>query len=636
MKKIFVYIFFFLFSINFVACDFLDVVPDELDKEEDAYKDVEAARRYLYSCYGYMPTPNAGTNSLDFMTGDEVVTAFEHEPFANFPKGNFTASAPGISYWNDLFSGIRQCYKLRSVLDKVPGMSSTDIVEFNGEIDFLIAYYHMLLMRCYGPVIIIDGEIDVNTDPANYLGRSHLTQCVDFIVGRFDAAVGNLPATRSGQDMGRATSVAAKALKAYTLMYFASPLFNGNSELSSELKAPDGSELISSTYDANRWKVAKDAYMEAITAAEAAGHALYTEESPVMENIYPENKTLRVLRANECTIVKYNKEEIWTKNTDEGLYGMQKKSMPFIDQQNYNGVAPTMNMIRRFYTVNGLPYEVDPLTKNKGEFEVVSLDEENTVLTLHDGTTATIAEQGTKTSQMNLNREPRYYAWIAFQNGFYEVTNASYNGGYSNDPSSNKYNGYQVVTDFLKLGNCGRKDRNNNYSPSGFLNKKGVHPDNTCAKNSVTLHKYPFPLIRLAELYLGYAECAAESGDASSAKTYLNKVRRRAGIPDVDDAWAMVGIVPDAKKMVEIVRQERQIELYMECHNFWDMRRWLLADKYFGRKHTGLNIASNDMVTFSQETEIPFVREFRSNHYLLPIPSKDINNNHNVVQNPGY
>lgn len=635
MKKLIIYIFLLFSTARFAACDYLDVVPDELDKEEDAYKDMEAARRYLYSCYGYIPNPNNGTNSLDFMTGDEVITAFEHETFANFPKGNFTANAPVISYWDDLFAGIRQCYKLRNVLDKVPGIEPY-LTEFNGEIDFLIGYYHLLLVRCYGPVIIIDGEVDLNTNPADYLGRSHLDRCVEFIAEKFDAAASSLPAVRSGQDVGRATSVAAKALKAYTLMYHASPLFNGNPELAGKLKAPDGSELLSPTYDANRWKVAGEAYLDAINAAEAAGYALYTEESPAMENIYPENNTLRVLRANECTVVKYNKEEIWTKSFDEGPYGLQKKSMPYVNEQNYNGIAPTMNMVRRFYTINGLPYDVDPLTKDKDEFEVVSLDERNSVVRLYDGSTATIAETGTKTSRINLDREPRYYAWISFQNGFYEVTDASYNGAYSSDPSSQKYGGFQVVTSFLKQGNCGRKDRNNNYAPSGFLNKKGVHPDNTCAKGDISVHKYPFPLIRLAELYLGYAECAAESGDAAASKIYLNKVRHRAGIPDVDASWAKVGIVPDAKKMIDIVRQERQIELYLECHNFWDMRRWLLADKYFGKKHTGMNIEADDMSTFSQETEVPFVREFRSSHWLLPIPSQDINNNHNLVQNPGY
>lgn len=640
MKKLYIYTFLLFAALNLGACDYLDIVPDEIDKEEDAYKDIESARGYLYSCYGYMPTPNYTQTSLDMMTGDEVVTGFEHETFAKFPQGNFTASAPVISYWNDLFSGIRQCYKFRNILDKVPGLEASTKQEYLGETDFLIGYYHMLLMRCYGPIIIVREEIDVNTNPGDYQGRAPLNECVEFITQRFDAAVPNLPATRTGEYVGRATSVAAKALKAYTLMYYASPLFNGNEELASQLKNIDGSDLLSATYDPQRWVDAKNAYLDAITAAETAGHVLFTELTQSMDNIYPVNDTLRVLRANEVTPIKYNKENIWTKYWDEDAYGLQKKSMPYVDEVTYNGVAPTLAMLRRFYTRNGLPYDVDPETKDKNEFDVVSLTAGNAIVEFAGGSRETVAEIGEKTSQINLNREPRYYAWISFHNGFYEVTNASENGGYSSDTyyaSSKKYNGYKIITDFLKSGNCGRnRTTQSNYSPTGFLNKKGVHPDNVIKNNSATWKKYPFPLIRLSELYLGYAECAAECGDASEAKKYVNKVRARAGIPDVDTSWGKVGVTPDATKMVDIVRQERQIELYLECHNFWDMRRWRLADQYFSVKPEGMDVDGDDIATFSRKSTVPVVRNFRDYHWLLPIPSKDVDNNHNLVQNPGY
>ena len=635
MKKYFLYLFLLMGGANLTSCDYLDIVPDERADEADAYKDKDAALSFLYSCYGYMPQPNLSQSSLDFMTGDEVVTAFEHETFANFPKGNFTAANPVISYWNTLYGGIRQSFKLMNNLDKVPGLEANIKDEFIGELNFLIGYYHMLLMRCYGPVIIVQEEVDINTKPENYLGRSTLQETVDFITGQFDKAIAcaNLPEKRKGVDTGRATKTAALALKAYTLMYYASPLFNGNTELSEQLRNTDGSELISPTYDASRWEKARDAYKAAIDACHKAGFSLFDTEELKFENKFPENKILRVLRANLCTKVKYNKEEIWTMNADEGAYGLQKKSMPFVDEQNYNGVAPTMNMLRRFYTNRGLPYDVDPKTKDLDEFQTVFLDSARAHAVFADSTSALIAKEGEQTSMINLNREPRYYAWISFQNGFYEVTNASYNEGY---PQDQIIENQQVITNFLKDGNCGRKNRNNNYSPTGFLNKKGIHPDNQCARNSITLNKYPWPLIRLSELYLGYGECLAECGDAQGAMEAINPIRLRAGIPTVQDSWKIVGKTPSAKEMVDIVRQERQIELYLENQNFWDMRRWKLADKYFNHKHTGMNINGNSVEAFSHETEVPFLRTFQDNHWLLPIPAQDVNNNHNLVQNPGY
>lgn len=98
---------FFIFLLA-TSCNYLDILPDEMGTEEDAFKDPIAAKQYLYSCYSFMPSFRDGTGSLDLFTGDEVVSSFEHETFANFPKGNYTANKPIISYWETLFEGIKQ------------------------------------------------------------------------------------------------------------------------------------------------------------------------------------------------------------------------------------------------------------------------------------------------------------------------------------------------------------------------------------------------------------------------------------------------------------------------------------------------------------------------------------------------
>ena len=71
------------------------------------------------------------------------------------------------------------------------------------------------------------------------------------------------------------------------------------------------------------------------------------------------------------------------------------------------------------------------------------------------------------------------------------------------------------------------------------------------------------------------------------------------------------------------------IELYLENQNFWDMRRWLLAEEYFGVKAKGMNIKASTIDDFAKLTEISFERKFKSpTQYLLPIPSTDINREH--------
>lgn len=643
-KAYHIYLLFLLSVVTGISsCNYLDVVPDEIDTEEDAFSDYSAVLNYLYSCYSYLPESRSGTSSLDLMTGDEVVTAFEHETFASFPKGNYSSSNTVISYWNTFFNGLRQCYLFLENVDTVQDPDFTDALrtDFKAQVKFLIAYYHYMLIRCYGPVIIITGVEDVNQSAENYKSRTSLDECVDFVCDLFDEAAADLPAVRSdASEFGLATSVAAKALKAKMLLYAASPLFNyGGGNPSAEMKSyyealknNDGTALMPLSYDANKWTECQTAMKEAIEAAESAGFSLYdTNDYTEDGNISPEDPYQHRLR---WSIMDYstgggNSEVIYADSRSEGYYGIQNKSMPYCSGSAWNGIAPTWAMLNRFYTKNGLPWDEDPETRDLDPLSIVTVDEAH----------ADEAAVGEQTIQFNLNREPRFYAWVTFQGGYYEVTSANTLGAYASDPTYDSEK-RRLVCDFVLGGNCSRgttsSSRTNNYSPSGYLNKKGVSPDYSMTTSLQTPYFYPWPVIRLADLYLGYAEACVETNDLETAKTYLNKVRERAGIPDVETSWSGVAALTQ-DKMRDIVRQERMVEFYLENQNFWDMRRWLLAGEYFNTKAKGMNIDATSLVKFATLTEIDFERKFTSpTNYLLPIPNSDLNTNENLVNNPGY
>ncbi len=636
------------------SCDYLDVIPKETATGSDMTKDRQAAINYLYSCYGYLPQPNSGPGSLDLLTGDEVVTAFEHETFAAFPKGNYTASNPVISYWNTLYQGIRQCYSFLEELNKAgtfTGLEDKDRNDYKAQVKFLIGYYDFLLTRCYGPIILVSEKPDPMTNPDNYLPRTPYDQCIDTICKMFDEAVPGLPATRTGtqsSEFGLATSVAAKAMKAKTLLYAASPLFNGNSAFYGDFKDKDGNALMPTTYDANKWVKARDAYKEAIAAAEAAGYRLYDRpDCRISTNGYPADPHVRALR---YTILDYsmenetagsNCEVIWADSRSEGAYGLQHKTLPRHEGVSYawNGISPTLAMLDRFYTKNGLPISEDKTFDYANRWNLVTVDDSH----------KDEAYPGRRTMKFNLDREPRYYAWVAFQDGYFEILSASNNGAYSSDPDykamSDSHHG-ELICGFVLGQNCSRGEnentkRNNNYAPTGFLNKKFSRPEISKSKTNSVAQQIPWPLIRLSDLYLGYAECCVETGDLATAREYLNKVRERAGIPDVEDAWANYSTNPNKPNtkegLREIVRNERMNEMYLENQNFWDMRRWLLAEKYFNVKAQGMNIDATTIEEFAHPTEVIFERKFTSPaNYLMPIPTSDINRNTHIVQNPGY
>ncbi len=620
------------FSFACSSCaSYLDIVPEETAKEKDTYADKNKGLDYLYSCYGYLPNPQDGPNSLDLMTGDEVVTAFEHETFAAFPKGKYSASKPVISYWNKFFKGIRQCYMFLDVVDNLPSVDTTEKMkkDYKAQAKFLIAYYHYQLSICYGPIILIKSTPDINMKATDYPGRSTYDESVKFICDMFDEAAKDLPARRErDSEFGLATSVAAKAFKAKLLLYAASPLFNGNAKFYSDFTDKDGVQLMPTQYDPAKWVKAKTAMKEAIDAAEAAGFALYTKQDyDINNNKFPEGVT-RCMRTMILDWQERNPEVIFADPRDGGSYGLQNKSYPYTAVTGafaWNGVAPTWAMLNRFYTKNGLPWDEDPNFKGEDKLEVV------TVGAIQEDQ-ATVGE---KTLRFNLDREPRFYAWVSFQGGRYEVKQGE-DGVYPNLHKEDKQ--YYVTTSFLKDADQGRKNRSNNFSPTGYLNKKGCDPTIEVKKSGSQHTNYPWPIIRLADLYLGYAEACVESNDLDNAKVYLNKVRERAGIPTAEKSWEEIAKVTlDQAKLREVVRGERMVEFYLENQNFWDMRRWLLAEKYFGVKAKGLNTQATTINDFAQIQDVPFERTFSSpRNYLLPIPLEDMEKNAKLVNNPGY
>lgn len=633
MNKLYITIVFFLGALFFQSCDYLDIVPTETANEKDAFKDGEAVRRYLYSCYGYLPNPRHHIESIDFFTSDEVVTAFEHETFANFPKGNYTPVNPVISYWNTLFQGIRQCYLLLDNIDGVSLMNNEDKQLYKAEATFLIAYYHYLLVKCYGSSLLIKNTSDLAMSIDDYPDRRPYDECVEWISNKLDEAILlGLPDRQDETSFGRATKIAALAIKGRMLLYAASPLFNGGAvnypdpdadnitNHLAELKNADGTALMSTSYDASKWQKAVDANYAAIMAAEGSGVRLYEQKDIPTSLPEPNDLTEKTLR---MTIADKNTAEIiWAETRDESYYSIQRKSAPFnaVSGGSWNGMAPTLTMLEMFYSKNGLPIKEDPNYLYASAYNYSEQKDQS------HGYGVTL--------NLNQNREPRFYAWIAYHNSFYEIY------AYENDLGASKDNRNKMLVRFRKNDNCGIASRTNNYSPTGYLNKKGVHPSFSRATGG-SVERYPWPIIRLAEVYLNYAEALIEVGGQTNlelAITYINKIRTRAGLKGIKESWMNVpGVTLNQNKLREIVRQERTIELYMENQRFWDVRRWLLGTKYFNVKAQGLDYTKGDDAGFFVKKEVNFTRIFRApQHYLMPIPSGDIEKNEKIVQNPGY
>lgn len=137
-------------------------------------------------------------------------------------------------------------------------------------------------------------------------------------------------------------------------------------------------------------------------------------------------------------------------------------------------------------------------------------------------------------------------------------------------------------------------------------------------------------MLRLADVYLLYAEACKNSGDATNALEYLNKVRRRAydypiGRPSVVDYKSLTDktIASDANLSNNPLYYERWAELFAEGHWWFDVGRWRIgaaeADYYGTTLPTGGKIEWSDQRSYS-----------------WPIPTSEISTNSKIVQNPGY
>ncbi len=134
-------------------------------------------------------------------------------------------------------------------------------------------------------------------------------------------------------------------------------------------------------------------------------------------------------------------------------------------------------------------------------------------------------------------------------------------------------------------------------------------------------------LIRYAEILLDYAEAQIALGNEEEARTYINMVRERSQMPPVTASGA---------ELLALYRNERAVELGMEEHRFYDVRRWKIAEETLGHPVHKMTVTDNGNGTYSYEVEQMEDRVWEDRMYWQPIPIDEIRKNKNLVQNPGY
>lgn len=146
-----------------------------------------------------------------------------------------------------------------------------------------------------------------------------------------------------------------------------------------------------------------------------------------------------------------------------------------------------------------------------------------------------------------------------------------------------------------------------------------------------------WPLLRYAEILLGYAEAINEySGPTQEVYEALKQIRIRAGIDAGTDGSYGLKAGMTQEDMRKLIQHEYKIELAFEEHRMWDVRRWKIAERELNYPAEGIYITKNANGSFSYRTVERYKYMFNKRFYLFPITSLEIGRSPALVQNPGW
>ena len=482
---------------------------------------------------------------------------------------------------------------------KVPDMTEADRRRYIGYVHFMrgYAYYHLLMN--YGPLLIVGDEVLSTSESAEYYNRERSTydESVDYICNEFKLATQGIygPTEQSISYSDRPTKGAALALIARLRLFQASPLFNGGDAarqcFSTWQRKSDGADYVNQTYDPDRWAVAAAAAKQVI---DMDYYSLFT--------VMPDNQHPYPLADNVPTapfpdgaggidpfhsfadmfngegIISTNKEFIWAMSSGS-VYSYTKHSFP-VGFGGWGGMSVPQRVVDCFLMMDGRD-----IHNASAEYPYVA-DLNQTI-----GTNKVLGSYQLRgdVPKMYDNRSARFYASIGFPGRLWTMNSASSDASYINQQ-------FWYSHDDSKAGLAGAGSNVNDYNISGYTPVKYIHPDDSWAggkgnvKGSFITSPKPFAIIRYAEVLLEYVEAlnnvtgtvtvttpdmtgtdveVTVSRDVQEMAKYFNMIRYRVGLPGPS-----LSDMNDASRFEQIVRNERQVELFNEGYRYFDTRRW--------------------------------------------------------------
>lgn len=610
MKKHIIWI--LLIFLAATGCEkFLDQAPTGEQTKEYIFQDYTRAQRYMDRLYEYLPSlwtsasPIGGYGFRESATDMAEYTANYGTANSTFNLGNWKAATTEVyAPWTNAYQEIRRCFVTLENIDSFNNEPRDENGEsrketMKGEIYFMLGFYYFDMLKRYGGVPLVEKSLSLDDDLK--IPRATYEETKNFIIKYLDKAINILPDKWSSDDYGRATKIAAMALKARVLLYAASPLNNPNN-------------------DKAKWEAAARAAREAIDICEETGHHyLYTHEyQDVFMRTYPENNPEVILPAlmGQGTV---------TFNSNIIRYGQATPGQGF---QGYGSNSPTQNFVDRF--------------------EVIKFDSEGNAI----GTEQFDWNNPEHVNNIYKNRDPRFYWTVIYNDQFWitrkiETWRDGSNYGKDRDPKDRLYTrtGYYLRKFWPK--EC------MNYTQPGAATIVAFY------------FRYAEVLLNYAEAMnevFGPDTDGLGKGKSITARDAVNQIRKRLVCPATEDIPndpskahfrvreerlnnpdfpVLPNGMPEIPKglsldqMRERIINERIIELCFEGDYFFDILRWKRGPELMGGVIYGVDVVKSGSSFVYNKVKVEERFFDPSRMYLYPI---DLTTVHamGIDQNPGW
>lgn len=612
-------------NMMFSACtDYLDRSEESIVNEEDAFKNFYSFQGFTEELYYCIPNMNCSYWQSDYNWGeDELIVAgstwfmgykIDNGDFRGWQKeydgwGACWMDGTGTTtnddrmqkrMWPLAWYGIRKANVGLQHLNDMKNCTEEERNLIAGQLYFFRGWFHFMLMQYFGGLPYIDHVISTSNSSVR-LPRLSYQECADKAAEDFQRAALLLPldwdntaagSNTLGKNRQRINKIMALGYLGKNYLWAGSPLMNYESQNQK-------------TYNKEYCRKAADAFAQLLhLCKEEGGQADYSlmDFGEYSSIFYTLNQGYKIPGGTEAIFAAPVYQ-------DWGTYWSQSNQYTpgvLLDGAS-NMFCPTANYVNYYGMANGLP--------------------------IPDCTKADL-ESGYNPRYPWRNRDPRFYHDIVYD-GVKCIQGAT---------STREAHRYAN----LYTGGSYRDDYSG--SRTGYLMYKFVpNTTNNDDRGQEKSHLINIPYMRLADIYLMYAEAVANGYDSPNAtvsgfnKTAVdavNQVRDRAGVGHVAAKF-----LNSTEDFMSEVRRERAVELAYEGHRFNDLRRWLLLTEYpytiktaidFDRA-SGFNTEdpqNNAVYNLTERTVVE--RKFNTKHYWMPLKRSDTSIYLEFDQNPGW